>query len=336
MRVFSLITLCTLTACESLFGQFIKIENCDSSGVNCQPEDAFTSDPFDMGSTLNDDLSAQDMSTLPTPDMSIIPPAGMLFVEGQTFQLGRPTVTGGADFPPFNVTIKSFFLDKKEVLTSRYKACVAASKCPTITNTASTCNTRTNLRDDHSVNCVNKTQAEMFCAWEGMQSPAGMPYRLPTEEEWELAATGAVATSAGMELYPWGAASSYTMADYTTIRKRICWDRPNNGTCAPGSLPGPLYSTYMGKEQPNGFLDLAGSLREWTSTPDCNYQIGGPCVTASGKFIVRGSSFTQTADMQLGLNGQLKDNFLRATYRQPQATTDDPDDRGFRCAKSYP
>ncbi len=326
MRVFSLITLCTLTACESLFGSFIDTATCDPQTADCQ------SNPTDMGMINNqdmselppEDLSFADLSMTPPPDMTPPPQPGMLFVPGKTFMLGRQKAMDDRDYPAYNVTVNSFYLDIDEVKTKDYKLCNAASaQCTPATG--GNCNyvMGNTTRDEHSVNCVTKTQAEAYCTWKSK--------RLPTEAEWELAATGGrMVIAANAELYPWGEAVP-TAQNYVMLKTRLCWDRL--ATCLSSDLTGGIYETYMGAPFAGGFVNLAGNLREWTSTEECTYnKNNNTCDKAgSGKFIIRGASFAEA------LIGEeiLTNRFLRATWRQPQLPTDNPNNRGFRCAKTY-
>jgi formylglycine-generating enzyme required for sulfatase activity len=326
MRVFSLITLCTLTACESLFGSFIDTATCDPQTADCQ------SNPTDMGMINNqdmseippEDLSFADLSMPPPPDMTPPPQPGMLFIPEKTFLLGRQKFADDRDQPAYTVTVKSFYLDIDEVKTNDYKLCNAANvQCTPATG--GNCNyvTGNTTKDAHSVNCVSKTQAEAYCAWKMK--------RLPTEAEWELAATGGrMVIAANAELYPWGEAVP-AMQNYTTLKSKLCWDRA--ATCLSSDLLGGIYETYMGASQAGGFVNLEGNLREWTSTDDCNYNKNtNTCdKLGNGRFIIRGASFAEV----LAGEDIVSNRFLRATWRQSQPPDDKPNNRGFRCAKTY-
>lgn len=329
MRVFSLITLCTLTACESLFGSFIDTATCDPQTTDCpnNSSDMGVTNNQDMSEIPPEDLASADLSMTPPPDMTIPTQPGMLYVPGKTFLLGRQKFVDDRDQPPYTVTVSPFYLDIDEVKTKDYKLCNAANaQCTPATG--SNCNyvTGNTAKDDHSVNCVTKTQAEAYCTWKSK--------RLPTEAEWELAATGGrIVAGATAEMYPWGEAVP-AMQNYTTLKTKLCWDRPATGTCLSSDLTGGIYETYMGAPQAGGFVNLEGSLREWTSTEDCNYNKNtNTCdKVAGGRFIIRGSSFSEL----LAGEETLGNRFLRATFRQAQLPSDNPNNRGFRCAKNYP
>jgi formylglycine-generating enzyme required for sulfatase activity len=151
------------------------------------------------------------------------------------------------------VTVAPFFLDTTEVTVAAYTGCTDAGRCPPAPTTVNwsgitqedhdkhdaACNGARGDRASHPVNCVEWSAASGYCAAQGK--------RLPTEEEWEWAARGAVAGTT----YPWG---------NNEPKSEICWSGKQKlaGTCVVGSLPG--------GQSPQGIKDLAGNVWEWTGT----------------------------------------------------------------------
>lgn len=331
MRVFSLITLCTLTACDSLFGHFIGIENCDSSGVNCQSSDGFQENTD--ASTI-DDLSTliQDMSN-PADDLSgpAIPPNMIKVNSVPGFIFGDPTnTTGGNDFPTYTKTISSFYLDQNEVSTLDYYNCTmgigtkAGMKCIASPKIMQECNLFTvPRRDDHPINCVTFGKADEYCKAVGK--------RLPTDEEWEVAAAGPYTGAGNKGFWPWGNTQPATI----TLTTFLCYNIPTRTTTCQlitgAPLAPPTYTLdgvlYTGADKSKAFVNLFGNVKEWTSTPYCEYSITG-CNknTDQTRRIIRGGSFQELDTKQ-----------LRNTFRTsaPLSGFDESaDNRGFRCA--YP
>jgi formylglycine-generating enzyme required for sulfatase activity len=120
--------------------------------------------------------------------------------------------------------------------------------------------------EEHPVTETTWAGALAYCRWRNG--------RLPTEAEWEAAARG----SEGRP-FPWGEAAPTT--EHAVIGRR------SGETLAVGSRPKGA--------TPNGLLDMAGSLSEWTSTLDRPYPYraddGREDPSPSGERVVRGGDY---------------------------------------------
>ena len=159
-------------------------------------------------------------------------------------------------------------------------------------------------KQKHPVKNITFFNATAFCEWLSRKSGANV--RLPTESEWEFAAS-----SRGKYTYPWG--NQFKKEFVNTLELGL------NSTSEVG-----VFS--KGKSE-QGIFDLAGNLEEWTSTMYSPYR--------SADFIrdhifdnnigtypvLRGGSYA--------LNGDLCISSRRHGYR-----SDYPTLTGFRCVTS--
>ncbi|HTQ43196.1 MAG TPA: formylglycine-generating enzyme family protein [Polyangiaceae bacterium] len=187
--------------------------------------------------------SAPDAATsgTPCPESEVwVPPTGAGgFVMGKAIK-GEHRV----------VLTHGFCVDASEVTVRDYARCVEAGACkePGRGDPWSTYPTKL----DQPVNMVSWSKAHTFCAWAGR--------RLPTEAEWEWAATGP-----GQTRYPWGdePEPSCDYVDYTRFGAPK-WEAGGDLGCGGGG-PSPVGSHPKGdKVWPGGAIhDLAGNVWEW-------------------------------------------------------------------------
>lgn len=147
-----------------------------------------------------------------------------------------------------------FALDRVEVEVERYRACVTAGACsqavfrsePSVAGSATPfdglCNAQHPERTDHPINCVDRRQAQEYCAWVGK--------RLPTEAEWDFAGRGA-----DKRTYPWGnrVPDSCDMA----VVSGLCPRQPDSTR--------PVGSRSSEALSPFGIADLSGNVWEWVA-----------------------------------------------------------------------
>lgn len=129
--------------------------------------------------------------------------------------------------------------------------------------------------EDHPVLGVSYFGAVAYCTWADL--------RLPTEEEWEIAARGGKANMT----YPWGEESPEGRANYNHKWR----DSEKNAPTTP-----------VGQFAENGYglVDMAGNVQEWTSSRYHPYLVDDlpEEIRASldGKRVVRGGGFNGTED----------------------------------------
>jgi formylglycine-generating enzyme required for sulfatase activity len=185
--------------------------------------------------------------------------------------------------------VDAFCMDRTEVTTAAYAACVKSGKC-TKADTGGSCNAGVAGRENHPINCVNWNQAKAYCEAQGQ--------RLPTEEEWEYAATGGDGRT-----YPWG---------NDAPSDQLCWNAEGNdlgkgnrrSTCAVGSYPN--------GNSPFGLSDMSGNVWEWTSS-----------AYNSSSRVFRGGCWYFDVPSR-----------VRSAYRRWVIPAGQFDNLGFRCAGS--
>jgi formylglycine-generating enzyme required for sulfatase activity len=155
---------------------------------------------------------------------------------------------------------------------------------------------------------VTYEDALAYCKW--LSSKTGARVRLPTEAEWEYAASGG---NAGL-LYPWGAELPRTRARYK-----------DNAGSGPKTVVAAMYA-------PAGFglFNMAGNAAEWVMDyySDSYYRTSpprNPPGPAAGKDrVVRGGSWKSDAEE------------LQLARRQKQAPAEPSDEVGFRIVLEMP
>lgn len=227
--------------------------------------------------------SAAPAATTPAP--ASVPdtggcPAGMVRIKGGSFKLAAVKT---------QVTVKDYCLDVNLATTDQYASCVQSKKCND--GAVKVCDPSTygaEGKGNLPMICIDFTQATDYCKAQGK--------RLPSGEEWEWAARG------GPEgwTYPWG---------NEPPAEQLCWSgkTKRDGPCPIGSFPAGA--------NPQGVLDLAGNIFQWTTT--------GNDVVSSARF-GRGGSWRDSGDeVKAG-----KTAVFKTTYRCGYL--------GVRCAMPAP
>ncbi|HEY0478957.1 MAG TPA: formylglycine-generating enzyme family protein [Kofleriaceae bacterium] len=246
---------------------------------------------------------------------------GMVRVPGGTFAMGSPDGIGDDDeHPRHQVTVSAFCIDRTEVTVKAYEACVAAKRCTAPHREISPyCNHPD--RGDHPVNCVDWSQAVVYCRSLGK--------RLPTEAEWEYAARG----SDG-RLYPWGNAPPSATRLNACGRECVAWGKRVLGREWPpmydaddGWVTTAPVGSFPTGASPFGALDMAGNVWEWTADWRGSYP---------------GSAATDPRGPTTGSGRSNRGNgwhaHLAVDVRAAVRSSDDPavstNSTGLRCASS--
>ncbi len=229
----------------------------------------------------------------------------MLLIPAGEFEMGSNS--GDKDEKPVHrASLDPFFIDKYEVTVAQYEKCSQSGKCKK-PKTGGYYNWGKSDRKNHPVNGVDWNDAVSYCSY--------VNKRLPTEAEWEKAATW----KNGQKFkYPSGK-SSVSCSD-AVMRESGDWDK--NGGC------GKVRTWPVGSKlvEINGTYDMAGNVWEWVADWYGDYSSGhqqNPKGSSSGSFrVIRGGGWIDRA------------SYLRGSNRSSSAPTNLSFNLGFRCAVS--
>lgn len=186
---------------------------------------------------------------------------------------------GAADWqlttPNRPVVVPRFRIDRGEVTVSRYLECVERQLCPPLPKVSDL---------GLPVTGIPPKIAEEYCRFTGG--------RLPTSAEWRFAASGKQGRR-----FPWG---------FTGLVCRRAAFGLVQGPCSSEGTGPDLAGARPDGATPEGILDLAGNVAEWTRDPD-------------GRYRARGGSFRSRVAAEL----------VTAAVESPPETADHV---GFRCA----
>jgi len=155
---------------------------------------------------------------------------------------------GVADAPHKVVLTKPFCIDATEVTAGAFRQCVEAKVCPVPVKPDRWATYKE--KPDYPINMVDWTMAKTYCAYAEKS--------LPTEAQWEWAATGGDGRT-----WPWGEENpTCERADYT----QAILISPGGDSGCHGGGPSKVATHLKGdKIWPSGAIhDLAGNVWEWT------------------------------------------------------------------------
>lgn len=257
----------------------------------------------------------------PTPTVEVIPPleAGtqalrlvdgslIVYIPAGEFLMGSDDLSRAArERPQHTVSLSAYWIDLTEVTNTQYRQCVEVGECALPSTTRNYDNP---AYADFPVVHVTWEDALVYCGY--VAGVMGVDTRLPTEAQWEKAASWDPVTGTKFR-YPWGDdIPNPTLMRYVE---------------SAAALQGAAVGTHPAGASPYGVLDMAGNVWEfvydWSSDdyysqPEAAIDPQGP-ETGTGR-IVRGGSWSR--------NG----SFAIATFRNPVLTTTVGEDIGFRCA----
>jgi len=218
-------------------------------------------------------------------------------IEGGTFTVGsvKQDRRAGSKEKPRSVTVKSFFIDKVPVTNAQFRSYLQTNDIPKA-DWPDFLGDGDLAAPNQPVVGITLAEAEKYAAW--VSTTLGVKKRLPTEDEYEVAARAGAAS-----IYPWG-----DEAPTDGVRANYSGNKKFTSTSPVGSFPNGANAL--------GLLDMVGNVWQWTtSSPDAQ-------ITAEPGFkIIKGGSF---------LDGPGE---LRISNRRAVDPAETASDLGFRLVR---
>jgi formylglycine-generating enzyme required for sulfatase activity len=228
----------------------------------------------------------------------------MVLVKAGEFTMGSDT-GGDESKPAHKVTVPAFYIDKTEVTNAQFKEyCTMSGKQPPPDPFWD--KGYFEKRPNAPVLGVSFDEAKAFAVWAGK--------RLPTEQEWEKAASWDEAKQSKLD-FPWG--SSF-----------------EDGKAAFGLETTKDVGSYPSGASPSGAMDMAGNVAEWV---DAFFQPYPGNTTSNSNFgeinrVARGGFFGSKTNENLKTTKRI--------YLPPSVASGEDEEKlfaaaiGFRCAVS--
>ncbi len=284
-----------------------------------QPE--ITTSSKDLTITTATDLaSIGKTKTAPQDGMTLV------FIPAGESLMG--TNTGMTDEQPVHkVQLDAFWLDQTEITNAQYAQCVQARQCAQPSNLI--------FYNDpafasHPVEYVSWIDAKNYCTWAGR--------RLPTEAEWEKAATWDPRTNQ-QRIYPWGNEYDCRKGNFDDELELDASLMPDGQVDCDGFTRSAPVGSFPEGASTYGALDLGGNVWEWVhdafievdplDTTVQNYYAISPLVNPQGV----DPAITEYRNMRGG-SYNFTFGFGRSAYRLWYGLDDSYDGVGFRCAES--
>ena len=225
-----------------------------------------------------------------------------VYIRGGDFNFGcepQDTHCFADEKPARRVEVASFWAGRTDTTVAAYSACVQAGACRAPA-AGGDCNWNVAGREKHPINCIDWSQAKVFCEWIGM--------RLPTADEWEFAAKGGQS-----RIYAWGDEPvTAKRANYCDNQCHLAhvdwtWTDPNQDDGWAATSP---VGSYPAGQSRHGLLDMAGNTSQWTS-----------------------SDYDGKSKQARGGGWDIYPRYLRASVRIPLRASDWFDNVSVRCVK---
>ncbi len=268
-------------------------------------------------------------ASTPTLGSTLVSPVDgmtMVYVPEGEFKMGSEA--GMTDERPLHtVFLDAFWLDQTEITNEMYGNCVGAGQCEEPNSTV--------YFDDpayanHPAASVSWVDAGNYCAWAGR--------RLPTEAEWEKAASWDPIANE-QRVYPWGNEYDCTKGNFDDEIQLDASLMPDTAPNCDGFAHSSPVGSFPEGASAYGALDMGGNVWEWVN--DAFIEVDPINPSIQNYYAVSPASNPQGVDPAItdyrGMRGgswNFTFGFGRAAYRLWYGLDDSYDGVGFRCASS--